>query len=70
MKLIILFIFFIFLSGCSGFTILLSGTSIVASQNIYSKVYGGADIITVIGTDKSIKTHIYDIIKDNPNGPR
>ena len=32
-------------------------------QNIYSKAYSGADILTIIKTDKSIKEHAYDKIK-------
>ena len=64
MKLIILFILFIFLNGCSEFAILMSGASVAASQNVYSKVYSGADIITIISTDKSIKEHAYDKLKE------
>jgi len=64
MKLIILFILLIFLNGCSEFAMLMSGASIAASQNVYSKVYSGADIITIISTDKSIKEHAYDKIKE------
>ena len=64
MKLIILFILLIFLNGCSEFAILMSGASVAASQNVYSKVYSGADIITIISTDKSIKKHVYEKIKE------
>ena len=64
MKLIILFVLFIFLNGCSEFAILMSGASVAASQNVYSKVYSGADIITIISTDKSIKKHVYEKIKE------
>ena len=65
MKLIILFILFIFLNGCSEFAILMSGASVAASQNVYSKAYSGADVITIISTDKSIKKHVYDKIKND-----
>ena len=65
MKLILLFILFIFLNGCSEFAMLMSGASIAASQNVYSKAYSGADIITIIRTDKSIKEHVYEKIKEN-----
>tara|TARA_Y100001949_G_C15761542_1_gene232404 strand:+ start:228 stop:359 length:132 start_codon:yes stop_codon:yes gene_type:complete len=41
----------------------MSGTGIVISQNVYSKAYSGADILTIIKTDKSIKEHAYDKIK-------
>ena len=63
MKSIILIILFILLNGCSEFAILMSGTGIALSQNIYSKAYSGADILTIIKTDKSIKEHAYDKIK-------
>ena len=42
----------------------MSGASVAASQNVYSKVYSGADIITIISTDKSIKKHVYEKIKE------
>ena len=64
MRSIILIILFVLLNGCSGFAMLMSGTSIAISQNMYSKVYSGVDILTIIGTDKSIKEHAYDKIKE------
>jgi hypothetical protein len=63
MKIIILVILCVLLNGCSGFSLLISGSSIAISQNIYSKAYSGADILTIIKTDKSIKEHAYDKIK-------
>ena len=63
MKIIILVILCVLLNGCSGFSLLISGSSIATSQNIYSKAYSGADVITIIQTDKSIKEHAYDKIK-------
>ena len=63
MKIIILVILCVLLNGCSGFGLLISGSSIAISQNIYSKAYSGADILTIIKTDKSIKEHAYDKIK-------
>ena len=63
MKIIILVILFVLLNGCSGFSILMSGTGIAISQNVYSKAYSGVDILTIIKTDKSIKEHAYDKIK-------
>ena len=63
MRSFILIILFILLNGCSGFAVLMSGTSIAISQNIYSKAYSGADILTIIKTDKSIKEHAHDKIK-------
>ena len=60
LRLMILFITLIFASGCSEFALLASGSSLAVSQNAYVKAYNGADFLTVIGTRKSIKKHIYD----------
>ena len=51
------------LNGCSEFAILMSGTSVAISQNVYSKAYSGVDVLTIIKTDKSIKEHAYEKIK-------
>ena len=51
------------LTGCSQFTLLASGAGVVASQNTYTKIYNGLDILTVITTEKSIKGHAYDSAK-------
>ena len=63
MKTIILVILCVLLNGCSEFALLMSGSSIAISQNVYSKAYSGVDILTIINTDKSIKEHAYDKIK-------
>ena len=60
LKLTILFITLIIVSGCSEFAILMSGSSIAISQNAYVKAYNGVDVLTIINSDKSIKKHIYD----------
>ena len=51
-------------TGCTEFAILASGSSIAISQNIYAKTYSGADILTIIKTDKDIKTHVYEVLKN------
>jgi hypothetical protein len=51
------------LTGCSSFSILLSGGSIAVSQNTYSKIYNAADMLTMMSTKKGIKTHAYDSAK-------
>ena len=50
-------------SSCSEFALLASGSSLAISQNSYAKMYNGVDILTIIGTDKSIKGHAYDSAK-------
>ena len=61
----ILFIIFITVSGCSEFALLMSGSSIAVSQNAYVKAYNGVDVLTIMGTKKSIKKHIYDKGKEH-----
>jgi len=64
LKLITLFMILTFASGCSEFALLASGASIGASQNAYVKVYNGIDVLTIMRTEKDIKTHVYENAKD------
>ena len=48
------------LTGCSSFSILLSGGSFAVSQNTYAKIYNAADMLTMMSTKKGIKTHAYE----------
>ena len=50
-------------TSCSEFALLASGSSIALSQNTYAKVYNGADILTIMTTDKDIKRHVYDQLR-------
>ena len=47
-------------TGCSEFALLMSAGSIGVSQNAYAKAYNGLDVLTLMGTQKSMKRHIYD----------
>jgi len=60
LRLTILFITLTFASGCSSFSMLLSGGSFAVSQNSYAKIYNAADMLTMMGTKKGIKTHAYE----------
>ena len=51
------------LSHCTEFTMLTSGAGIAASNNMYTKAYGGLDFLTIIRTEKDIKTHLYETIR-------
>jgi hypothetical protein len=51
------------LTACSEFALLMSGSSIAISQSTYAKVYNGIDVLTIMGTKKSIKGHAYDSAK-------
>ena len=48
------------LTACSEFALLMSGSSIAISQNAYVRVYNGADVLTIMHSDKSIKKHVYE----------
>ena len=58
------------LNGCSEFALLASGTSIAISQNAYVKAYNGVDVLTIMQTEKDIKTHIYSKTKELINDQR
>ena len=40
-----------------------SPAGIAASNNMYAKAYSGVDFLTIIKTEKDIKTHIYHRLK-------
>tara|TARA_R100000306_G_scaffold35789_1_gene36262 strand:+ start:217 stop:369 length:153 start_codon:yes stop_codon:yes gene_type:complete len=42
-----------------------SGATIAVSHNAYAKAYSGIDMLTIIGTDKDIKTHAYERLKND-----
>ena len=52
------------LTACSEFALLMSGSSIAISQNAYVKAYNGIDVLTIMTTEKGIKKHAYDKVKE------
>jgi len=38
------------------------------SHNAYAKAYSGIDFLTVITTEKDIKTHVYHSLKKEEDG--
>ena len=38
----------------------MSGASIAANQSAYARAYSGADVLTIMSTEKSIKKHAYE----------
>ena len=51
------------ISSCTELAILSSGTGLAISQNAYAKAYSGIDFLTIIKTEKNIKTHAYEALK-------
>ena len=60
LKLTILFMIFIIVSGCTEFALLMSGSSVAISQNSYVKMYNAVDLGVVVATKKGIKQHAYE----------
>ena len=51
------------LTGCTELAMLTSGTSAAVSHNAYIKAYNGIDMLTIIKTEKNIKTHLYENVR-------
>jgi len=51
------------LPGCTEFAMLMSSGGLVVSHNAYVKAYNGVEVLTIINTDKDIKTHLYETMK-------
>ena len=62
-KIGLIFVICTSLCSCSQLALVASGGSLVLSQNSLSKIYSSMDILTVISTEKDIKTHIIERIK-------
>ena len=59
LKLILLSMIFIIVSGCTEFALLMSGSSVAISQNSYARMYNAVDFGVVVATKKGIKQHAY-----------
>ena len=51
------------LVGCTEFAMLSSIGGVAVSHNTYAKAYSGIDFLTIISTEKDIKTHLYETIR-------
>ena len=63
-KLFLVCVILITCTSCSEFALLASGSSLAVSQNAYSKVYSGVDMLTIMETKKDIKKHIYYKVRE------
>ena len=67
-KIILITAIVILTSSCTEFAMLSSGATIAVGQNAYIKAYSGIDVLTIISTEKDIKTHAYDALKKEKDG--
>ena len=61
MMLLILIV--IITSSCTEMAFIGGSTTIAISQNPYAKAYSGIDVITIMSTQKDLKTHVYHNFK-------
>ena len=54
----------VLLHSCTEMAFIRGSTTIAISQNPYAKAYSGVDVITIMSTEKDIKSHIYDELKE------
>ena len=52
-------------TGCTELAMLSSGATIAVSHNAYAKAYSGIDMLTIMQTEKDIKTHAYEKLKND-----
>ena len=54
----------VLLHSCTEMAFIGGATTISISQNPYAKAYSGIDVITIMSTEKDIKSHVYDELKE------
>ena len=65
LKIILLLLMLTVCAACTEFAMLSSGATIAVSHNAYAKTYSGVDFLTILGTEKDIKTHAYERLKND-----
>ena len=55
----------VLLQSCTEMAFIGGSATVAVSQNPYAKAYSGIDIITIMSTEKDIKSHVYDELKGN-----
>jgi len=54
----------VLLHSCTEMAFIGGSTTIAISQNPYAKAYSGVDVLTIMSTEKDIKSHAYDVLKE------
>ena len=65
LKIVLLLLTLMVCTGCTEFAMLSSGATIAVSHNAYAKAYSGVDMLTIMQTEKDIKTHAYERLKND-----
>ena len=53
----------VLLHSCTKIAFVGGATTIAVSHNPYVKAYSGIDVITIMSTEKDIKSHAYEAFK-------
>ena len=54
----------VLLHSCTEMAFIGGSATIAISQNPYAKAYSGVDVLTIMSTEKDIKSHAYDVLKE------
>ena len=54
----------VLLHSCTEMAFIGGSATIAISQNPYAKAYSGVDVLTIMSTEKDIKSHIYEELKE------
>jgi len=54
----------VLLQSCTEMAFIGGSATIAVSQNPYAKAYSGVDVITIMSTEKDIKKHVYEALKE------
>jgi len=61
----LLVVIVIITSSCTEMAFIGGSATIAVSQNPYAKAYSGVDVLTIMSTEKDIKSHVYEELKGN-----
>jgi len=54
----------VLLHSCTEMAFIGGSATIAISQNPYAKAYSGVDVLTIMSTEKDIKSHAYGVLKE------
>tara|TARA_B100002003_G_C14016561_1_gene490371 strand:- start:26 stop:298 length:273 start_codon:yes stop_codon:yes gene_type:complete len=54
----------VLLHSCTEMAFIGGSATVAISQNPYAKAYSGVDVLTIMSTEKDIKSHVYDELKE------
>jgi len=63
LKIVMFLSLIMILPSCTEFAMITSGAGVAVSHNTYAKAYSGIDFLTIINTEKDIKTHLYETVR-------